>query len=310
MEDLLDFGAAPAPAPAAGVSAEFGAFEGSSAPAPTTASDEFADFDQIRSKSKGPDPFAATPTPAPAAFDAFGNNNAGGANNNMMNNNMMGNNMMNNNMMGNNMMNSNMMNNNNNNINNNMAAVGNAFGNMNVGAPAGGMQQPAMPASNDDDFGDFEAAKVNMPAIATKSSSNPMSGLINLDGLSKNPSKKMTMNQPVVPGAAAAQYQQAMQNGVQNGGQAQGTRCRDDFFLLQVLTFEILTKFHLSCVQNSSTSSPKLRVLYLQAAVMLLVPCSHPRRHSSKWVTTLDRVECPRIHKCNNSKCSSNSSSI
>lgn len=195
---MLDFGSAPAPAPAA--ADDFGAFQGTAAPAPAAAADDFADFDQIRSKNTGPDPFASAP--APAAFNAFGNNNAVPSNNNMMNNNMMANN--------NNMM-----------MNNNMAAMGNAFNNMSVGAPSGGMQQPAMPASNDDDFGDFEtAAKPTTPAIAMKQTvSDPMAGLINLDGLSKNASKKMTMNQPVAPNAAAAQYQQAMQNGVQNGGQ-------------------------------------------------------------------------------------------
>ena len=189
MEDLLDFGSAPAPAPAA--ADDFGAFQGTAAPAPAAAADDFADFDQIRSKNTGPDPFASAP--APAAFNAFGNNNAAPSNNNMMANN-------------NNMM-----------MNNNMAAMGNAFNNMSVGTPSGGMQQPAMPASNDDDFGDFEtAAKPTSPAIAMKQTvSNPMAGLINLDGLSKNVSKK----KPFAPNAAAAQYQQAMQNGVQNGGQ-------------------------------------------------------------------------------------------
>eukprot|EP00531_Pseudo-nitzschia_arenysensis_P015679 CAMPEP_0116151966 /NCGR_PEP_ID=MMETSP0329-20121206/20392_1 /TAXON_ID=697910 /ORGANISM="Pseudo-nitzschia arenysensis, Strain B593" /LENGTH=350 /DNA_ID=CAMNT_0003648641 /DNA_START=93 /DNA_END=1142 /DNA_ORIENTATION=- len=89
VADLLDFGASPAPAPAAEDSGDFGAFQGSSAPAPAAGGDEFADFDQIGSKNKGPDPFAtaAAPAPQPAAFNAFGNN--GGANNNMMNNNMM-----------------------------------------------------------------------------------------------------------------------------------------------------------------------------------------------------------------------------
>ena len=204
--DLLDFGAAPAPAPAAEDNADFGAF--SSAPAPAAGGDDFADFDQIGSKNTtGPDPFASAPVaavPQPAAFNAFGNNAAPAANNNMMNNNMMGNNMM----------------------NNNMAAMGQAFNNMSVNtAPV--MQQPAMPA-NDDDFGDFNSASVSSPVVAAvtkKISSDPMAGLINLDGLSKNPSNKMTMNQRVNPNSAAAQYQQAMQN-QQNGGQPQGTKSK------------------------------------------------------------------------------------
>ena len=94
MDDLLGFDDVPAPAPSAGGNSDFGAFQGSSAPATAPASDDFADFDQIRSKPKGPDPFAAAPvaaTPAqqqPASFDAFGNNNTVGASNGMMNNNM------------------------------------------------------------------------------------------------------------------------------------------------------------------------------------------------------------------------------
>jgi len=235
--DLLGFDDAPAPAPATGGNADFGDFQGSSAPTPTGASDTFAEFDQIRSaKAQGRDLFAAAPAAAtpvqqqPASFDAFGNNNAGGANNNMMNNNMMNNNMVNNNMMNNNMVNNNMVNNNmmnnnmmnnnmtNNNMNNNMAAMGNTFNNMSVGTgtPAGGMQQPAMAASNDDDFGDFEDANATSFSSPTKTSSDPMAGLINLDSLSKNPSTKMTMNSPVAIGAAAAQYQQDVQNGVQS----------------------------------------------------------------------------------------------
>merc|ERR1719464_366817 len=54
------------------------------------------------------------------------------------------------------------------------------------------------------------------------SSSDPLSSLINLDGLSKNPSKKMTMNQPVVIDEAAAQYQKAIQQGAQQGAGAPG----------------------------------------------------------------------------------------
>ena len=235
MEDLLGFDD-PAPV-AAAPSADFGAFQGSSAPTPAGASDDFAAFDQIRSKTvQGPDAFAAAPLAAavlqpPASFDAFGNNNAGMANNtmmpnNMMNNNMMPNNMMNNNAMPNNMMNNNAMPNNmmnNNMMPNNMAAMGNAFNNMSVGAgtPAGVMQQPTIVTSNDDDFGDFEVAKVT-PSISTpkQTTSNPMSGLINLDGLSKNPSKQMTANQPYGMNSPGAQYQQ----GVQNGFQGQGTK--------------------------------------------------------------------------------------
>mmetsp|Transcript_42295 Transcript_42295/g.88117 ORF Transcript_42295/g.88117 Transcript_42295/m.88117 type:complete len:651 (+) Transcript_42295:77-2029(+) len=215
IEDLLGFDSVPAPAPtaAAGGNADFGSFQAPPAPTPaaTGGSDDFAEFDQIRSKKEtGPDPFVAAPavpTVAQGSFNAFGNNNTGATNNNMMNNNMM--------------MNKNMMMNNNN-MNNNMAAMGNAFNNMSVGtsALAGGMQQPAMGAVNDDDFGDFAAATNTAPPVSTMSMSmskplDPMAGLINLDGLSKNNSTQTTKNQPVVVNAAAAQYQHDIQNGVQ-----------------------------------------------------------------------------------------------
>ena len=215
--DLLDFGGPPsAPAPSAATnSSEFGAFQTTSAPAPADASGEFAAFGQMRTAqaSSAPDPFAAAPvvqqqqTPS---FDAFGNNGGGVANNNMM------------------MMNNNMMNNNGApvaNANVGMTGMGNSFGNMSVGssAPAGGgmqqIQQPIMPASNDDDFGDFSDAKKDDSSSfsipTTTKSSDPFSGMINLDSLSKNPSKKMTMNQPVDVNQAAAQYQQNIQQGAQ-----------------------------------------------------------------------------------------------
>ena len=224
--DLLGFDDVPAPAPpaATGGNSDFGAFQTSSAPMPTAAvaADDFGAFDQIRSKNtqQGPDPFAAAPVAAAPQqqFDAFGNNGGVGVNNNTMNNNnnMMMNNNMNN--AGNMMMNSNM--------NNSMAAIGNSFNNMSVGAgaPAGGMQQPTVFAPNDDDFGDFADAKTTSLSTPTATkSSDPMAGLINLDSLMKNPSKKMTMNQPVVVNAAAAQYQQDIRNGVQ----ARGTKTRE-----------------------------------------------------------------------------------
>merc|ERR1719464_752393 len=93
------------------------------------------------------------------------------------------------------------------------------------------VQQPTMPAStNDDDFGGFADATTkkdnsfpSIPSMTPKSSSSdPLSSLINLDGLSKNPSKKMTMNQPVVIDEAAAQYQKAIQQGAQQGAGAPG----------------------------------------------------------------------------------------
>jgi hypothetical protein len=109
-------------------------------------------------------------------FDAFGNSG-----------NAMGGGMMHSGPMNNGMA-SPMMNGTNNAVG--ISGVTNAFGNMNM---AGGMQQPQQPtmapSANDDDFGDFSAAKPPSFAPApSMSSSDPMSKLINLDGLSKNPS--------------------------------------------------------------------------------------------------------------------------
>mmetsp|Transcript_17567 Transcript_17567/g.19018 ORF Transcript_17567/g.19018 Transcript_17567/m.19018 type:complete len:615 (-) Transcript_17567:271-2115(-) len=192
-EDLLGFDSVPSAPSTATVSSEFGAFQASSAPAPAHASDEFAAFGQMRS--------GQTPS-----FDAFGNNGVNATNYNMMMNNNaapMTNNMVNNNR----------------NINDGVPGIGNSFGNMNVGSAGGQLQQPTMPASNDDDFGDFADAKKDSSSLSFSvkagKSSDPMSSLINLDGLSKNPSKKMTMNQPVAINEAAAHYQKGIQQGVQ-----------------------------------------------------------------------------------------------
>jgi len=190
---LLGFDSVPSAPSTATVSSEFGAFQASSAPVPADASDEFAAFGQMRS--------GQTPS-----FDAFGNNGGNTTNYNMM---------MNNNAapMTNN------MGNNNRNINDGVPGIGNSFGNMNVGSAGGQFQQPTMPASNDDDFGDFADAKKDSSSLSFSvkagKSSDPMSSLINLDGLSKNPSKKMTMNQPVAINEAAAHYQKGIQQGVQ-----------------------------------------------------------------------------------------------
>ena len=190
--DLLGFDSAPAPAaPAEPASEEFGAFQATpSAPAPAAGGDDFADFGALRAApapAAANDPFA-TPSAAPQAaqpqqqsFDAFGTNNTMGGG-------MMQGGGMNNGMA------APMMNNNNN--AGGMSNVANAFGNMNM---AGGVQpqqqQPAM--AGDEDFGAFSAAKPSMstPAV-TMNSSDPMSKLINLDGLSKNPSAMKPQQKP------------------------------------------------------------------------------------------------------------------
>ena len=122
-----------------------------------------------------------------------------------------------------------------------MGNMSNAFGNMNItqGVGATGMQQlpnGGMP-SNDDDFGDFTgASKMASPAVgkmsmmgghsmpsSSSSSGDPLSKLINLDSLSKNPSRNSqrgNLNNPGVGNSAASQYPQNMQQGVQHSGTA------------------------------------------------------------------------------------------
>ena len=192
--DLFDLGApdsAPAPAPAA-ADDSFDAFQTAG---PT--SDAFGDAD----------PFAAAPAtaPAPAApvaqtFDAFGNGSAQPQQGNVN-------------------------------------AVSDAFGSMNMG---GGQQQQQQPmgqpqvngtagGDDDDDFGDFGGAGASssgMPtaaAVAESKAKDPLSGLINLDGLQKNPKMTNNLNRPVVSGDAASQYMQyqqqmAAQGNAQNVG--------------------------------------------------------------------------------------------
>ena len=100
-----------------------------------------------------------------------------------------------------------------------MGGVTNAFGSMNM---AGGMQQlpqqqPAMAApSNDDDFGDFSTAskpRLSMNTNTISNSSDPMSKLINLDGLSKNASAMKPANN-----------QQQQQNNMMGGNPMMGNQ--------------------------------------------------------------------------------------
>lgn len=220
-QDLLGFDDPPSAPTASTSSSEFAAFQASSPPA--GASDEFSAFGQMRSAQvQGSDVFASPVASTPAqnqtaSFDAFGNNKVNISIDVMKSSvDSMANNTVNNmNNPGLKMNNSAMINGSSSN-NDGLKGIGSAFGNMNVGTGLTQQsQQPPMAAANDDDFGDFSDAKADSASLAkTTNSSDPMSKLINLDGLSKNPSKKMTMNQPVVVDAAAAQYQQDIQLGV------------------------------------------------------------------------------------------------
>lgn len=103
----------------------------------------------------------------------------------------------------------------------------NTFGNntphqgmMNVGGIMGGIEHQSIPVKSiggDDDFGDFENAAT--PATAVSTSSDPLSKLISLDGLTKN-SKKDTrsmLHQPIAATPAAQQYLQYQQNAQTQG---------------------------------------------------------------------------------------------
>ena len=181
---------------------DLGAPDSAPAPAPAAADDSFDAFQTAGPTSDafgGADPFAASPAPAapaPAAapaqtFDAFGNGSAQPQQGNVN-------------------------------------AVSDAFGNMNMG---GGQPQINGTAAgdDDDDFGDFGGAAASssgMPtaaAVAETKAKDPLSGLINLDGLQKNVQKTNNLNKPVVSGDAASQYMQyqqqmAAQGNAQNVG--------------------------------------------------------------------------------------------
>ena len=169
---------------------DLGAPDSAPAPAPAAADDSFDAFQTAGPTSDafgGADPFAASPAPAapaPAAapaqtFDAFGNGSAQPQQGNVN-------------------------------------AVSDAFGNMNMG---GGQPQINGTAAgdDDDDFGDFGGAAASssgMPtaaAVAETKAKDPLSGLINLDGLQKNVQKTNNLNKPVVSGDAASQYMQYQQ---------------------------------------------------------------------------------------------------
>jgi epsin len=93
------------------------------------------------------------------------------------------------------------------------------FGNVPPSAPGmstmNGMQPPmhqhAAFQAPDDDFGDFaDATSTKKNVMSNTSSSNPMSKLISLDGLSKNNSNTLEdkLNQPIIANAAAATFVQ------------------------------------------------------------------------------------------------------
>lgn len=195
--DLFSFDDAPASAPANNT---FDAFQTAPAP-PPAASDDFGDFQEIAPS-------------APVQFDAFGNNNsvpapvqsggfdAFGGSANTMNNTMQQNQVM----IG----------------RNNMNTMSNAFGNMNMQSqpmPAAAATAAPTATNNDDDFGDFADPSA---AKSTVTSSDPLSSLISLDGLTKNTKKEKKASDSSGGGGQQTNTQMGMSNnamGFQGNGQ-------------------------------------------------------------------------------------------
>lgn len=172
--DLFSFDDAPATTPSQPVNNTFDAFQ--TAPA---ANDDFGDFQEIAPTAPVQfDAFgtsAAAPTSQQGGFDAFGGST------NTMNTMQQNQGMMGNQQMG-----------------ANMNAMNNAFGNMNVQSqqmPTATLAAPT--GGDDDDFGDFADAEPSAAKTPAKSS-DPLSSLISLDGLTKNVKKEKTADEPVV----------------------------------------------------------------------------------------------------------------
>eukprot|EP00574_Skeletonema_japonicum_P006647 CAMPEP_0201713686 /NCGR_PEP_ID=MMETSP0593-20130828/433_1 /ASSEMBLY_ACC=CAM_ASM_000672 /TAXON_ID=267983 /ORGANISM="Skeletonema japonicum, Strain CCMP2506" /LENGTH=623 /DNA_ID=CAMNT_0048202863 /DNA_START=75 /DNA_END=1946 /DNA_ORIENTATION=+ len=159
--DLFGFDDVPTSTPAQADNS-FDAFQSAGAPAavaaPPAANDDFGDFQQIAPSSAVQfDAFGSAPAPQQASFDAFGSapSQPPAA------------------------------------VGNNMNTMNDAFGNMNfqsAPAPAATMPAPAT-SGDDDDFGDFADAEPSAKSNVT--SSDPLSKLISLDGLSKNTKKQV-----------------------------------------------------------------------------------------------------------------------
>jgi len=209
-----------APASAQQASSGFDAFQ--SAPTPTPVVQQQNQFDA----------FGATPTPnnSQRSFDAFGNGrNATSGNSNSMNN-AFGNMSMggNNNMMG---MQQQMV----------MGGQANVMGGSrsNVMGAVNNMSsiKQQSPPQNDDDFGDFDdgvAGKRNK-------SSDPLSNLISLDGLTKNDKKVDKTHEPIAFNDAAKAY---IQSGAQHAKPVGMSKAAADFAFSGVDGLHNQSSFH------------------------------------------------------------------
>eukprot|EP00804_Cyclotella_cryptica_P009510 CCRYP_006221-RA/>CCRYP_006221-RA protein AED:0.06 eAED:0.06 QI:211/1/1/1/0.66/0.57/7/1454/662 len=193
--DLFSFDDAPVAAPAQ--TSAFDAFQ-TAAPAPA-ANDDFGDFQEI------------APTSA-VTFDAFGTSTAPSSQSGGFN------------VLGSSSSTMNTMHQNqgvlaNQQMGSNMNTMNNVFGNMSLQhqqIPTATSSVPTNNAENDDDFGDFADADPSS-AKSQEKSSDPLSKLISLDGLTKNVKKEDKVNEPVVVNDAAAQYLQDKKTNPQMG---------------------------------------------------------------------------------------------
>jgi hypothetical protein len=97
--------------------------------------------------------------------------------------------------------------------------MNNVFGNMSLQNQQMPTATPSVPtniANNDDDFGDFADADPSS-AKSLEKTSDPLSKLISLDGLTKNVKKEEKINEPVVVNDAAAKYLQDKMTNPQMG---------------------------------------------------------------------------------------------
>jgi len=187
--DLFGFDEVPNSTPAQ-VDNSFDAFQSAGAPAvvalPPSTNDDFGDFQQIAPSSAVQfDAFGSAPAPQRVSFDAFGvapSNPPASASSNMN-------------------------------------TMNNAFGNMKFQSAPTPAAMPAPTASgDDDDFGDFADAEPS--SVKTNvTSSDPLSKLISLDGLSKNTKKEVKKEPSKVETSQQYGFQQQSSQPVMGVGQ-------------------------------------------------------------------------------------------
>lgn len=189
---MFSFDDTPVTAPAQ--TSTFDAFQ-TAAPTPA-ANDDFGDFQEIAPSSAVQfDTFGTSIAPSfqSGGFDMFGGSSS------TMNTMQQNHGMMANQQMG-----------------SNINAINDVFGKISLQNKQIPSATPTTNADNDDDFGDFADADPSS-AKSLEKSSDPLSKLISLDGLTKNVKKEEKINEPVVVNDAAAQYLQDKKTNPQMG---------------------------------------------------------------------------------------------